>query len=1259
MRLPTLRQLYSDHENKTSDKWSLYLDAYDDIFCNYRDRRVRLLEIGIQNGGSLEIWSKYFFNSKLLVGCDINESCRSLKYDDERIHVVIGDANNDAIQKNILACSEQYDIILDDGSHQSRDIVSSFARYFPCLTDDGLYVVEDLHCSYWEAFGGGLFDPHSSMSFFKRLADVINFEHWGVGGSRTDALTAFSQIYGCSFDAANLEGIYSVEFRNSMCLIRKKPAIQTILGPRVVAGKIDLISAQERPLNGLTIAEVMAVDESRNQWSDLRLLPEVELAQLRTEAKTLRESMQAAEENLRRQIVEMAGLKEQHTRETSDQARDRRQLELANSKQRREFVALRARFDQIADELRAAKEARTAITASRTWRIALKLRLVAEKFPRLSRFGWRSAKTVKLLVTMQFAQIYREIKLRHQAKGIAAELAESRLFDADYYRAQYPDVAPLGNPLLHYVMRGGVEGRNPHPLFDGRWYLSRYPFLVAKGINPLTHYLKNPNSSPNPFFDGQWYLERYPDVEASNINPLLHYFEFGASEGRDPSPKFATKWYLERNPDVAQSGANPLAHFLSHGLAEGRSPSVAAFAARQGISVLRSEIHCVMPPKLGKENALFVAHSPDGSLKPHVTHYLESLKKSDIAVTLIVAADAPFEALPNLTSIVSGLFVRRNEGYDFAAWAHVLRLRPDLLDSDILYLLNDSLIGPFNQADFDLMLSRVRRSAADLVGATENHERTGWHLQSFFLALKKKALASVVFQSFINDVTVLQDKDDIINQFELQFAPKLRVAGLSCEALFPAEGLSNPTIYKWRKLIDDGFPFVKVMVLRDTFEGVDVSGWPEVLRTRGFDPAIAVQTLKEARRKFQTERSKAPLSTAPSTPVVQSRTSLRVSLIAPWNFDNGLGVASRSYISALRHSGFLLNLHPIKHPFHVHRQITPPIDICDFNEDTDVALIQLNPDGWESLLTESQLNVIRKARVRIGLWVWETPTVPAGWLKVMSQVDAIWAPTQYCADAFSAAIGVPVHVVPYVVPARQSSMLDAQPKSVRQALGNVATEKIILYAFDGSSYLVRKNPFALVRAFGKARLYEEGWSLVLKTKHVFDSQLQGNLLADLVDRTPGTIMLNRSLDKEAMNALMSAASIYASPHCAEGFGLTVAEAMAMGKLVISTDYSGTRDFVDSTCGFPVEYQMRALKDDQGVYNSGSTWAAIDEDKLAEALLSAARMIDIGDKTKSDAARTRIRNRLSPQSVAGYMEASLRQLLPGEISASAIAKVVQS
>ena len=131
MTTKTLQQIYAEHIGKVSDKWSIYLSEYERIFSQYRDMPVSLLEIGTQNGGSLEILAKYFQQGRQFVGSDINPDCAKLVFDDPRIKVVVGDANTDKAQREIQDNAPSYEIILDDGSHRSNDIVKTFARYFP------------------------------------------------------------------------------------------------------------------------------------------------------------------------------------------------------------------------------------------------------------------------------------------------------------------------------------------------------------------------------------------------------------------------------------------------------------------------------------------------------------------------------------------------------------------------------------------------------------------------------------------------------------------------------------------------------------------------------------------------------------------------------------------------------------------------------------------------------------------------------------------------------------------------------------------------------------------------------------------------------------------------------------------------------------------------------------------------------------------------------------------------------------------------
>lgn len=263
-QLPTLKELYANHRGKVSDKWEIYIAEYHRIFQLYRDQPISVLEIGIQNGGSLEIWSKFFLNFQKIVGCDINPACEQLQFDDPKISVIVGNANTSESEQKILAQASTFDLIIDDGSHQSGDIVRSFFRYFPHLNDGGVYIAEDLHCSYWKDFDGGIFQPYSPIAFFKRLADTVNHEHWGVETSRSELLESFNRKYDVCLQEEVLAHIHSIEFVNSLCIIRKETPENNILGLRHIAGVQGLIWKGALQLHGSSNA---SRDQSDNYWA--------------------------------------------------------------------------------------------------------------------------------------------------------------------------------------------------------------------------------------------------------------------------------------------------------------------------------------------------------------------------------------------------------------------------------------------------------------------------------------------------------------------------------------------------------------------------------------------------------------------------------------------------------------------------------------------------------------------------------------------------------------------------------------------------------------------------------------------------------------------------------------------------------------------------------------------------------------------------------------------------------------------------------
>lgn len=124
-----------------------YLHHYEDIMKDKCDREINLLEIGVRDGPCLKMFEEYFYNAKNIIGIDINKKCKNLE--NEKIKIIIGDSNNLETYKKINEITEEnFDFIIDDGSHDINDIQFSFNNLFSKVKPSGYYIIEDLNNLY-------------------------------------------------------------------------------------------------------------------------------------------------------------------------------------------------------------------------------------------------------------------------------------------------------------------------------------------------------------------------------------------------------------------------------------------------------------------------------------------------------------------------------------------------------------------------------------------------------------------------------------------------------------------------------------------------------------------------------------------------------------------------------------------------------------------------------------------------------------------------------------------------------------------------------------------------------------------------------------------------------------------------------------------------------------------------------------------------------------------------------------------------------
>ena len=204
-----MEHVFYTHDGRPADKWHHYLEIYDRHLSRYRGRRVRLLEIGVQRGGSLQVWKKYLGSDAIIAGVDVDPKCA---YTEPQISAVTGDQKNRLLLTAIASStSGPLDVVVDDGSHASFDQIASFETLYPLLAPDGVYICEDMHSAY----------DGQDYHFVARVKDLVDRMHaWYVDGA----------------DLSYARTTYAVHFYDSVIVIEKRPRERPF---RAVVGRTD------------------------------------------------------------------------------------------------------------------------------------------------------------------------------------------------------------------------------------------------------------------------------------------------------------------------------------------------------------------------------------------------------------------------------------------------------------------------------------------------------------------------------------------------------------------------------------------------------------------------------------------------------------------------------------------------------------------------------------------------------------------------------------------------------------------------------------------------------------------------------------------------------------------------------------------------------------------------------------------------------------------------------------------------------------
>jgi hypothetical protein len=377
------------------------------------------------------------------------------------------------------------------------------------------------------------------------------------------------------------------------------------------------------------------------------------------------------------------------------------------------------------------------------------------------------------------------------------------------------------------------------------------------------------------------------------------------------------------------------------------------------------------------------------------------------------------------------------------------------------------------------------------------------------------------------------------------------------------------------------------------------------------------------------------------TPQVSTEDGLAVRLTGYLGYSLGLGAAARGYVQALGAAG--VPVRTVSVPLH---HLALPVELAaEYGRHGFEDLVQEGRHGFEIIAVNADElpDIVERLGEdyfegpRIGIWGWETNSIPPRWQRAFALVDELWVYSRFMAENIGAVAPVPVIALPPPV------QPPAEP-AVPLRLG-VPEGFLFLFVFDYLSTVQRKNPVGLIEAFKLAFAPGEGPRLLIKT---INAPLRPLAEEEVLWAAHGRLdihVVDRSLSGEELNGLMAACDCYVSLHRAEGFGLTMAEAMAIGKPVIGTGYSGNVDFMNSENSYLVDYTIGRVGPDCEIYPPEGEWAEPSIEHAAELMrrvygdpVQAAR---IGARAREDIART-----LSPEATGVAMRRRLEELSAG-------------
>lgn len=374
----------------------------------------------------------------------------------------------------------------------------------------------------------------------------------------------------------------------------------------------------------------------------------------------------------------------------------------------------------------------------------------------------------------------------------------------------------------------------------------------------------------------------------------------------------------------------------------------------------------------------------------------------------------------------------------------------------------------------------------------------------------------------------------------------------------------------------------------------------------------------------QPEPGPPPAAPEPPAPEPEVELADGINLIGHIRAEKGLGESCRAMARSLDTTGIPFSIinyddgnSRVNDLSWLHRETTEaPYRINLFNMNGD-SLIYARP--------HLGLELFRR-RYSIGYWAWELPDFPDSICESFQYLNEVWVPTTFVLDSVSKKSPIPVLRIPHAI------QLSPVPWLTRQSFGLPEKPFLFLSMFDTHSIQARKNPEGAIRAFKLAfRPDDPSVGLVIKVNNPHSFTEHTERLRELTEGYPQIYLIEETMERGKVNALIQAADAFVSLHRSEGFGLVMAEAMYFGKPVIATYWSGNTDFMNPSNSCPVEYSFVPVGENWGPYEAYQIWA---EPSIEHAAYYMRKLVEDSSWRKriSEAGQHTILTEYSPQAV---------------------------